>query len=167
MTKIDFPKLIGPNDYQPFYIWILCFFGVFFLFWKSWFFNFKKEPSQKSLVFDPNPHFFTFFCKVHARVIIIAAFLPIFGEKMCLFWFTYGFDKGRVQSTANPRSCKRSDTLFEKSLLLFSTRREYFYSQPTHFSSQQKSKDLNKVSLLLHDLVPTPLIKRHLEASYY
>ena len=37
-----------------------------------------------------------------------------------------------------PRSCKRSDTLFQKSLLLFSTWREYFYSQPTHFSSQPK-----------------------------
>ena len=38
----------------------------------------------------------------------------------------------------DPRSCKRSDTLFQKSLLLFSTWREYFYSQPTHFSSQPK-----------------------------
>ena len=37
-----------------------------------------------------------------------------------------------------PRSCKRSKTLFQKSLLLFLTRREYFYSQPTHFSSQPK-----------------------------
>ena len=37
-----------------------------------------------------------------------------------------------------PRSCKRSDTLFQKSLLLFSIWREYFYSQPTHFSSQPK-----------------------------
>ena len=42
-------------------------------------------------------------------------------------------------------SCKRSKTLFQISLLLFSTWREYFYSQP-------KSKDLNKVSLLLQDL---------------
>ena len=31
-----------------------------------------------------------------------------------------------------------SDTLFQKSLLLFLTWREYFYSQPTHFSSQPK-----------------------------
>ena len=37
-----------------------------------------------------------------------------------------------------PRSCKRSHTLFQKSLLLFSTWREYFYSQSTHFSSQPK-----------------------------
>ena len=29
-----------------------------------------------------------------------------------------------------PRSCKRSNTLFQKSLLLFSTWRNYFYSQP-------------------------------------
>jgi len=36
------------------------------------------------------------------------------------------------------RSCKRSDTLFQKSLLSFSTWREYFYSQTTHFSSQPK-----------------------------
>ena len=51
-----------------------------------------------------------------------------------------------------PRSCKRREILFPKSLLLFSTWREYFYSQPTHFSSQQKCKDLNKGSLLLQDL---------------
>ena len=38
----------------------------------------------------------------------------------------------------HPRTCKRSDTLYQKSLLLFSTWREYFYSQPTHFSSQPK-----------------------------
>ena len=31
---------------------------------------------------------------------------------------------------------KRSDTLFQISLLLFSTWREYFYIQPTNFSSQ-------------------------------
>ena len=37
-----------------------------------------------------------------------------------------------------PRTCKRSDTLFKKSLLLFLTWREYFYSQPTHFSNQPK-----------------------------
>ena len=36
------------------------------------------------------------------------------------------------------RSCKRSNTLFQKSLLLFLTWRAYFYSQPTHFSSQPK-----------------------------
>ena len=36
------------------------------------------------------------------------------------------------------RSCKRSDTKFQKSLLLFLTWREYFYFQPTHFSSQPK-----------------------------
>ena len=51
----------------------------------------------------------------------------------------------RVNNTGIPRnnfypsrSCKRSDTLFQKSLLLFSTWRKYFYSQPTHFSSQPK-----------------------------
>ena len=38
----------------------------------------------------------------------------------------------------NPRSCKRSETLFQISLLLFLTWREFFYSQPTHFSSQPK-----------------------------
>ena len=39
MTKNDIPnpKLIVPNDYQPFYIRILCIFGVFLiLIWKSW-----------------------------------------------------------------------------------------------------------------------------------
>ena len=50
-----------------------------------------------------------------------------------------------------PRSCKRSDTLVQKSLILFSTWREYFNSQSTHFSSQPK-KDLNKDLLLLQDL---------------
>ena len=49
------------------------------------------------------------------------------------------------------RSCKRSDTLVQKSLILFSTWREYFNSQSTHFSSQPK-KDLNKDLLLLQDL---------------
>ena len=53
------------------------------------------------------------------------------------------------------RSCKRSETLIQISLLLFLTWREYFYSQPTHFCSQQKSKDLIKVSLLLQDLAST------------
>ena len=38
----------------------------------------------------------------------------------------------------DPRSCKRREILFQKSLLSFSTWREYFYSQPTHFSSQPK-----------------------------
>ena len=33
------------------------------------------------------------------------------------------------------RSCKRSETLFQISLLLFSTWREYSYSQPTNFYS--------------------------------
>ena len=41
-------------------------------------------------------------------------------------------------SPSRPRSCKRSDTLFQKSLLLFLTWREYFYSQPTHFTSQPR-----------------------------
>ena len=39
---------------------------------------------------------------------------------------------------SHPRSCKRSNTMFQKSLLLFSTWREHFYSQPTQFSSQPK-----------------------------
>ena len=38
----------------------------------------------------------------------------------------------------NSRSCKRREILFQKSWLLFLTWREYFYSQPTHFSSQPK-----------------------------
>ena len=44
------------------------------------------------------------------------------------------------------RSCKRSDTWFKKSLLLFSTWREYFNSQPTHFSNPLDfMSDLNVV----------------------
>ena len=43
-----------------------------------------------------------------------------------------------VHTSVTPRSCKRSDTLFQKSLHLFLTWREYFFSQPTHFSSQPK-----------------------------
>ena len=48
------------------------------------------------------------------------------------------------------RSCKRSDTLFQKSLLLLLTWREYFstVSQLTYPASQ-KSKDLIKVPALL------------------
>ena len=44
----------------------------------------------------------------------------------------------QCQTLFEPRSCKRSNTLFQKSLLSFLTWREYFYSQPTHFSSQPK-----------------------------
>ena len=39
-----------------------------------------------------------------------------------------------------------------RNLDFFLTWRDYFYSHPTHFSSSQESKDLNKVSLLLQDL---------------
>ena len=41
-----------------------------------------------------------------------------------------GNDAFEVCNEQAARSCKRSDTLFQKSLLLFSTCREYFYSQP-------------------------------------
>ena len=37
----------------------------------------------------------------------------------------------------NSRSCKRSDTLFQKSLLLFLAWREYFYSQPKKYWFKQ------------------------------
>ena len=40
----------------------------------------------------------------------------------------------------NSRSCKRREILFQKSWLLFSTWREYFYSQPTHFSGHWVSQ---------------------------
>ena len=52
------------------------------------------------------------------------------------------------------RSCKRSETLFQKSLLL-----SYWHGESTSAASQltspasQKSNDLNKVLLLLQDLV--------------
>ena len=49
-------------------------------------------------------------------------------------WMNFGhFTQGCMS-----RSCKRSETFFQISLLLFPTWREYFYSQPTHFSSQPK-----------------------------
>ena len=46
MTKYDIqnPKLIDPNDNQPFYIRILHFFWVSLtLIWKSWYFSFKRS----------------------------------------------------------------------------------------------------------------------------
>ena len=47
--------------------------------------------------------------------------------------------KATISSAMCPaRSCKRSEILFQISLLLFLTWTEYFYSQPTHFSSQPK-----------------------------
>ena len=55
--------------------------------------------------------------------------LLIFSKKRCSNW---------KNTLYQPRSCKRSYTLFQKSLLLFSTWREYLYNQPTHFSSQPK-----------------------------
>ena len=51
-------------------------------------------------------------------------------------WINFGhFTQGCMS-----RSCKRSKTFFQISLLLFLTWREYFYSQPTHFSSQPKKE---------------------------
>ena len=49
----------------------------------------------------------------------------------------------------HPRFCKRCNTLFQKSLLLISTWREYFYSQPTHFSSQPKKAPFTRPWLQL------------------
>ena len=66
------------------------------------------------------------------------------------FHDTHSYYKLKLGKRQQARSCKRREILFQKSLLLFSTWKKYFYSQPTHFSSQ--SKDLNKVSLLLQDL---------------
>ena len=57
------------------------------------------------------------------------------------------------------RSCKRSDTLFQKSLLLYSTWREYT-------TASQKSKDLNKVPLLLQDLDPLRVSHEQIDLSF-
>ena len=54
MTKIDIPnpKLIVPSDNQPFYIQILCFFGVFFYFdLKILVFQLLKEALTKIDIF--------------------------------------------------------------------------------------------------------------------
>ena len=50
------------------------------------------------------------------------------------------------------RSCKRSDTLFQKSLHLFLTWRDTSTASQLTSLASQKSKDLNKVPLLLQDL---------------
>ena len=55
-----------------------------------------------------------------------------------MIYFIYYIKLKYILILPIPRSCKRSNTLFQKSLLLYSTWREYFYSQPTHFSSQPK-----------------------------
>ena len=54
------------------------------------------------------------------------------------FWRADGGSKQTNKYVHWSRSCKRREILFQKSLLLFSTWREYFCSQPTHFSSQPK-----------------------------
>ena len=51
-----------------------------------------------------------------------------------------------------PRSCKRSKTLFQISLLLFSTWRSTSIASQVTSPASQKSKDLNKVLLLLQYL---------------
>ena len=57
----------------------------------------------------------------------------------CTFWFPNALCPVHFYEWSNcTRSCKMSKTLFQISLLLFSTWREYFYSQPTHFSNQPK-----------------------------
>ena len=62
----------------------------------------------------------------------------------CTFWFPNALCPVHFYEWSNcTRSFKRSETLFQISLLLFLTWREYFYSQPTHFLASQKSKDLN------------------------
>ena len=43
-----------------------------------------------------------------------------------------------------PRSCKRSDTLFQKSLFLFLTWREFFYSQPKKSGFKQSFSPFTK-----------------------
>ena len=84
MTKnyIPNPKLIDPNDNQPFYIRILRFFLSFFDFDpKILVFQLQKERSQKPSFLGPNPHYFRIFSwKVDARVIVIT-FMQKFGEK--------------------------------------------------------------------------------------
>ena len=58
-------------------------------------------------------------------------------------------------SEFQPRSCKRSDTLFQKSLLFtFYFRHGESTSTASQLTSSasQKSRDLSKVLLLLHDL---------------
>ena len=65
--------------------------------------------------------------------------LKIFCFPTNIIWFVFSCCNWSVK-IIKPWSCKRSDTLFQKSLLLFSIWREYFYSQPTHFSSQPKKQ---------------------------
>ena len=92
-------------------------------------------------------YLFNTFCNNYHNIYIIHICLPLLDNPKSLrkpnfFWIFYKTqnESGKVTSVSVlcPRSCKRSDTLFQKSLLLFLTWREYFYSQPTHFSSQPK-----------------------------
>ena len=59
-------------------------------------------------------------------------------RKILSFYKSLIIVKGCRNIMYTSRSCKRREILFQKSWLLFSTWREYFYSQPTHFSSQPK-----------------------------
>ena len=97
-----------------------------------------------------------FVAQIECRLLIGLILLPISSCPHCEFSLNeHMFDNEHFQnfryslpctmnvchidiSLLGARSCKRSDTLFQKSLVLFLTWREYFYSQPTHFSSQPK-----------------------------
>ena len=64
MTKNDIPnpKLIDPNDNQPFYNRILSFFLSFSDFdLKILVFQLQKERSQNLSFLGPNPHYFRIF----------------------------------------------------------------------------------------------------------
>ena len=99
---------------------------------------------------------FLFQSSISFRVVVI--YICLFQQH---FFASYVLWKKKVilvflvslcQLQSVPRSCKRSDTLFQKSLLVLSIWREQFYSQPNLFSNQPKIKDVNKVLLLLQDL---------------
>ena len=65
-------------------------------------------------------------------------------NKTCELLFIYFFTKVVIK----PRSYKRSDTLFQKSLLLFSIGESTSTASQLTSPASQKSKDLNKVLLL-------------------
>ena len=68
----------------------------------------------------------------------LLCFLQSLSTCICCLLISQWLSSPCINEKVCSRSCKRSNTLFQKSLLLFLTWREYFYSQLTHFSSQPK-----------------------------
>ena len=104
--------------------------------------KFGEDVKHLADVTNSNKKFDPWIAKSMEKAELIMDFFWLFSEwkvlqKNQLGWATISIIN---QTRTKSRISKRRGILFQISLLLSLTRREYFYSQPTHFSSQ-----LNKV----------------------